>query len=247
MKQVSLEPEMVTLPSRREAAQSEAVAMLELIERVARDPTVDIVRLEALLAMRREIMADEARRAFATAMAAMQLELPSTLERGVIDIGRGKPMHYALWEDINEGIKPVLARHGFALTFRTGRDNDRVTVTGILSHAGGHTEETTLVLPVDQSGSKNAVQAIGSSTSYGKRYTASALLNLTSRGEDDDGRGGKVEPVSEEQLATLADMISQYKADRERLCKLMGVKTLADLPASRFNEVCEALAAKGRK
>jgi hypothetical protein len=38
----------------------------------------------------------------------------------------------------------------------------------------------------DASGNKNAVQALGSAISYGKRYTASALLNLTSHGEDDD-------------------------------------------------------------
>jgi ERF superfamily len=248
MKQATLDPEIVeALPARRETVESEASAMLGLIERVARDPTVDIARLEALLAMRREIMSDEARRAFSTAMAAVQLELPSTIERGVIDIGRGKPMHYALWEDINEGIKPVLARHGFALTFRTGRDGDRISVTGILSHAAGHTEETTMLLPLDQSGSKNAVQAVGSSTSYGKRYTASALLNLTSRGEDDDGRGGKVETLSDEQCAQLADLITEYKADKARFCKFFGIASLADLPASRYDEAVAALEAKAKE
>ena len=39
------------------------------------------------------------------------------------------------------------------------------------------------------------MQSVGSSVSYGKRYAASALLNLTTHGEDDDGRlgGGKLE------------------------------------------------------
>jgi hypothetical protein len=45
------------------------------------------------------------------------------------------------------------------------------------------------VLPVDLSGKKNPVQAVGSSVSYGKRYAIEALLNLTSRGQDDDSRG----------------------------------------------------------
>jgi hypothetical protein len=62
-------------------------------------------------------------------------------------------------------------------------------------HRGGHSEEATKFYPADTSGSKNAIQAIGSSISYGKRYTASALLNLTSRKEDDDGAKGGGEPV----------------------------------------------------
>jgi len=37
-------------------------------------------------------------------------------------------------------------------------------------------------------GSKNAVQAVGSSVSYGKRYVMSALLNITTTDDDDDGQ-----------------------------------------------------------
>jgi hypothetical protein len=97
---------------------------------------------------------------------------------------------YAKWEDINDAIRPVLHEHGFALSFRVKRVENAISVTGILSHEDGHSEETTLELPSDTSGSKNAVQAVGSSLSYGKRYTAMALLNITSRApmdRDDDG------------------------------------------------------------
>src|SRR3546814_14616593 len=86
---------------------------------------------------------------------------------------------------INAAIKPVLKRHGFALSFRTDFTNG-IRVVGVLTHSGGHKETTDFVLPADGSGNKNAVQAIASSVSYGKRYTAGALLNLTSHGEDDD-------------------------------------------------------------
>ena len=44
-----------------------------------------------------------------------------------------------------------------------------------------------MVLPLDTSGSKNAVQAVGTSVSYGKRYVMCAMLNIATRGEDDDG------------------------------------------------------------
>lgn len=182
-------------------AASEAAAVLSVIERMATNPEIDITKLEKLMEMHERIVARNARAAYYSAFAAMQAELPEIEERGNIVIhekGKDKTPEnviqstpYALWEDINAGIKPVLAKHGFGLSFRPGQTPDgRVTVTGILMHREGHQEEATVVLQHDSSGSKNAVQAVGSSTSYGKRYAANALLNLTSRDgieADDDG------------------------------------------------------------
>lgn len=189
---------------------SETTALIAMIERVALNPAIDIDKMERLLEMQERILARNAKTAYAAAFAEMQGELPTIEERGHIvvrekakdgsrtgDVIQDTP--YALWEDINDGIKPVLARHGFALSFRPGVAPDgRVSVTAILMHRDGHQEEATMILQHDSSGSKNAVQAIGSSTSYGKRYAAGALLNLTSRDgaeRDDDGKGA-VQTVS---------------------------------------------------
>lgn len=224
---------------------TETSAIIHMIERAARDPAVDIDKMERLLAMHDRVLAREAKAAYSSALSAMQTELPVISERGRIDIGRGKPQTYALWEDINEKIKPVLSKHGFALSFRTGQTESKITVTGILSHKDGHSEETTMHLPIDNSGSKNAVQAVGSSTSYGKRYTAAALLNLTSRGEDDDGQaGGAGVKITEEQMTELVDLCEATGSDRTKFCKYLKVASLADLPASRFNDAKAALEAK---
>jgi hypothetical protein len=184
-------------PAQVPAATSETAAVLSMIERVAMDKTVDIDRLERLLDMQERIINRNAKMAFTQAFAAMQPRLPAIDENGEIkhkdrDNPRAEAQligTYALWEDINEAILPILSEFGFSLNFRVSRNMDQVEVTGILSHRDGHTEETTLPLPHDFSGKKNAVQAIGSAISYGKRYTAILLLNLTSRNErtDDDG------------------------------------------------------------
>lgn len=174
----------------------------------------------------------------------MQTELPEISERGK---GHGG-IRYALWEDINEAIKPVMSRHGFALSFRTGREDGQIIVTGVLTHSGGHSEQTTLHLPVDSSGSKNAVQAVGSSTSYGKRYVAQALLNLTSRGEDDDGhRAGIGQTITEEQAADLRALMQEVGADEGRFCKYMAVQSIDAMPASKLKNAIAALEAKRTK
>lgn len=166
---------------------SESASLMEVINRAASDPNVDVDKMERLLGMYERISERNAKVAFHTALAHMQPELPIITENGKIMHGNKLISEYALWEDINEAIRPVLHKHGFALRFKTGNGGKNVEVTAILSHCEGHSEETTITLEHDSSGSKNAVQAVGSSISYGKRYAAEAALNITTRGKDDDG------------------------------------------------------------
>jgi hypothetical protein len=97
---------------------------------------------------------------------------------------------YPMWADINEAITPILGTYGFSLWFTMAMAADgKIAITCVLSHRGGHHQDTTLAFPYDSTGSKNNIQSMGSSISYGKRYTASALLNLSSRAlidADDD-------------------------------------------------------------
>ena len=185
--------QQVEVMPRTEVVQAEAGSLMEVISRAASDPNTDVDKLERLLSMYERITERSAKAAYTSALAEMQPRLPVINERGRIVIKEKGTENvisssgYALWEDINEAIGPILHEFGFALSFRTGMaDDGKVTVTGVLSHRDGHEESTTINLPHDSTGSKNAVQAVGSSTSYGKRYTTQALLNLTSRGEDND-------------------------------------------------------------
>jgi len=188
---------VVKQEAKSEIAASETSAILSMIERAARDPAVDIEKMERLFAMQERMLTRNAKAAYASALAEMQPTLPEIKHTGEIKHDKNKPPQstYAKWEDIHEQIAPILAAHGFALSFRTAVAESRITVTAILSHREGHSEETSLPLPSDGSGSKNAVQAVGSSVSYGKRYTACAILNIRTRGEDDDGAGAAKRPA----------------------------------------------------
>jgi hypothetical protein len=170
--------------------ESSATAIIQVIERAASNPEVDIDKMERLLQMQERVLARDAEAAFNADLAQMQNELPVIEENGAIKGRDGKVQsRYAKFEDINEAVKPILRQYGFAISFRTAFEGGEVIVTGVLSHRQGHREQSTVKLPADASGNKNNVQGWGSSISYGKRYTMSALLNITSRGEDNDGRG----------------------------------------------------------
>src|SRR5690606_4042351 len=114
--------------------------------------------------------------------------------------------------------------------------------TGVLLHKAGHREETTIKLPADSSGNKNAVQAVASSVSYGKRYAAGALLNLTSHGEDDDAfAGGGGVDISDWRNA-IADASSKDELD-----KLAAELKAAKLPAQALRGVRALWAAKAKE
>jgi hypothetical protein len=227
-----------------EVVRADASSLMEVISRAAGDPSTDVEKLERLMGLYERITDKTAKADYSAALAAMQPKLPVVAERGTGD----KNKKYALWEDINDAIRPVLAEHGFALSFRVGTAPAGMTVTGILSHRGGHQEETTMTLPLDTSGSKNAVQAVGSSTSYGKRYTAMALLNITSRGEDDDGKkGGDPARLNEDQIADVQALMEDVGADRVRFLRYIKVDSIADIRAADLPGVIKALEAKRAK
>jgi hypothetical protein len=227
----------------------ESNSIMAIISRAARDPNTDVDKMERLMAMAERAQERDARTAYYAALSRLQDELPEIQERGEIKIGQGsKGQKYALWEDINKAIKPILKSHGFALSFRTGVQDSKITVTGILSHEDGHAEETTIHLPSDTSGSKNAVQAVGSSTSYGKRYTASALLNITTRdGDDDGGAAGGDGPITDDQFQTIQELIERSGADPEKFCQHMKVGAIRDLTCAQYPAAIRALNTKLHK
>jgi hypothetical protein len=171
---------------------------VSMFERLARDPSVDVEKLQRLMDLQERAFKRDAEAAFNADLAQLQAKLPTIQERGSIkDRAGGVQSRYALWEDVNRVILPLLRDHGFSLTFRQEQTQAGICVTGVLSHRLGHSERTSITLPADTSGSKNAVQAVGSSVSYGKRYTAGMLLNLTS---------GDLEPDDDAQSAGSSEL-----------------------------------------
>ena len=191
-------------------------------------------------------LAPHPRRVFLGALSRLQAELPDIPERGEIRDPDGRPLAaYALWEDCAALLRAPLARHGFALSFRTETGAGALVVAARLAHVGGHAEETSLSLPFDASGWKNPLQAIGSAAAYGKRYAAQALLNLVSRGEDDDDAraAGGAPPLAAAALSALRARLQAADASEDKLARYLGLSSLAALPAARLPEAEAAVAA----
>lgn len=186
------ETQVIEHQSAPPAVSNETSAVLAMIERVACNPEVDMDKFERMIDMQERILKRNAEQAFSADFAAMQSELPRIARNGCIEIkdrnsGRvTQSTPFAKLEDINDGLRPVLQKYGFGVSFSIEQNQSGITVTAKLLHKLGHSERTSLTLPIDTTGSKNAVQGSGSTVSYGKRYTMSAILNI-STGDDMDG------------------------------------------------------------
>lgn len=230
----------VDVPS---VAVSETAAILSMIERAARDPAVDINKMERLFQMQQEAATRRARSEYLAAFSALQAVLPAVARKGKSHNGK-----YARFEDVIEAVRGPLSQHGFSLSFRVERHDGTIDVTGVLGHAGGHAEQTTLPLPADKSGQKNDVQMWGSAISYGKRYVALTLLGIATENDDDDGKAAGAGPViSDDQAITLRDMIEATGTDEAAFCKYLSTPKLSQLPAKDFERAITALKKKAGK
>lgn len=220
--------------------------MVSMIERIAMDPNADLAKLERMLELKEKHEATQAKAAFASAFAAASAEFPTIPLNGKGH--NGKP--YATLKDITAGTRPVLSRHGLTLSFSI-EVGDQVIVTAELMHKDGHSKSTSIALPRDNSGSKNAVQAVGSTQTYGQRYTAQAILGLSlgDDAEDDGNAGGGAETISAEQFIELRNKAADAGVSEETICKAAGVSDLHFFPAKSFDAAMKRLdrniAAKG--
>jgi hypothetical protein len=157
--------------------------ILDVIERTAANPNVDTGKLEKIIELQERILRYQAEQAFARDFIELQQALP-VVDRN----GEGhNEVSYARLEDIITAVRPVLHQHGFSLAHRTEWAEGRARVIAILTHRDGHSRTSEFIAAPDTSGGKNAIQAHGSTMSYGRRYTTLDVLGIVTRDADDDG------------------------------------------------------------
>ena len=233
-----------------------------MFERLAKDPKVDVAKLERLIALQERILAHNAKAAFTSAFALMQAEIPEIDEKGRIVVSGTVQSRYAKNEDIQRVLRPILAKHGFSLGFRTEWPDGLIEVVGELSHIGGHARESRFRAKADTSGNKNDTQALGSTVSYGHRYATKDLLNITSRGEDTDGQQSSRrrepapidhakadEPISDGQRKRLFVLIKQAGREQEDvkvwLWVRYGIDSTRKILRKDYDAICTAVEAPG--
>lgn len=229
---------------------NETTALISMIERAARDPSVDIEKFERLMLMKERVESDLAKKAFNAAASMAKGEIGPIAKNRVVDFTSAKGRTNYRHEDFAEvarTVDPILSKYGLSYRYRASQEAGKLKVTCVLSHNDGYSEETTLEAAEDHSGNKNSIQAIGSSATYLQRQTLKLALGLSASDHDDDGRASEGPAlISEEQRETLISRIIEVGADPVAFTSFCGVSNIADLPAKDFRQAMVALDAKAK-
>lgn len=218
--------------------------------RMAVEGKADLDKLEKLLAIQERWEANEARKAYHEAMAAFKKNPPKIEKDKKVgyDAKTGGRVGYthASLANVVEKITKSLSEHGLSASWRT-QQNGKIVVTCRITHVNGHSEETTLSADADSTGSKNSIQAIGSTITYLERYTLLASLGLATHDmHDDDGARSNDNPLTEAQIITLKEYVMQYSVDEAKFLKFLKVNTFEEIMQSQFNKAVSALQQKAK-
>lgn len=152
--------------------------------------------LERLLAMAKDVRAEQARAAWHDAMAKFQAEAPvvnkSKKARVQTRTGGSYEYSYAPLEDLISAMRPVLAKYGLSVVFKTIVDKTHVEASADVAHQDGHVESCKFAVPIDLESRMNAAQQVGSACTYARRYAYLSALGLSP--EDDDDAGNAARP-----------------------------------------------------
>ncbi len=240
------------------AARAGSTTLLAMIDKAVGAGNLDLV--DRMMTLQERWEKNEAKKAFVKALAAAKAKIkPIVKNRRVQFENRrndGKTDYFH--EDIAaiaDVVDPILGEFGLFYNWKVTNADGKVTVTCVLSHEFGHSEDAnTLIAPVDCSGSKNGIQGIASATTYLERYTLKAALGLAVQG-DDDGRAAADPtaktgpahqpqgPLTPEQVEDLQLRIVRAGLPIAAFYTWAKVERIEDIPASRFERCVQAVTA----
>lgn len=199
--------------------------MLEVIARAASDPTVDIEKLERLLALKERMDGQQAEAAFNDAMSRVQASMGRI---GADKTNKQTNSEYATYGKLDRVLRPLYTAEGFALSFGTDplEVDCMVRVTCHASHKAGFTRKYLIDMPSDGKGAKGndvmtKTHATGSATQYGMRYLLKMIFNVAIGDEDDDGNGASGADPVELQWIEVAQAIKIYPEYQSRKAEVL--------------------------
>jgi hypothetical protein len=173
------------------AAITQATSPMGLLQlAIEREGSIDVI--ERLANLQMQMMDREARIAYIQAFEEFKRTAPAIVKDSAIVVNGQERGKFAKLDQICDKLIPALLAVGITHRWKTSQDGGNIVCTCYLRHRLGHEEQgATFAAPPDTSGSKNAVQAVGSTGSYLERYTLVASCGIAIKGMDSVDTGQK--------------------------------------------------------
>lgn len=226
---------------------------MAIIDKIAALDNIDVDKLERMMQMQMQWEAQQNKKNFDACMTRISHRLAHVrifknksvgydIDKNDKSKGTKEAFKYTPVEDIDKVVRPILNEEGMAVSYDTEPSSIQGWHTVIikLSH-GGHSELSRIPLPLDVSGGKNNTQGMGSTYSYGKRYTLCAAFNIITVGEDDDAQGG---PISDEQSAEIKQGLKDTSVDVIKFLKILKAESVEEIRTKDYRRAITAIDAK---
>src|SRR5208282_2752795 len=117
--------------------------IMQIVERMLREPAFDLDRVEKMLALKAQWEAAEAKKAFTADMAAFKMNPPILYKNKHVGFTSKRTesstdYDHATHSEVTMKIIPALAAHGFSHNWVTEQPEGKVKVTCIITHRLGH-------------------------------------------------------------------------------------------------------------
>lgn len=216
---------------------------------IAVERGADIDQLQKLMELHERWEKNQARKSFDAAISAAKAQIKPIIKSREVDFTTAKGRTHYMYEDLAQiasEVDPILAEFGLSYRYRSSQEGNKLTVTCVIAHRDGHSEETTLSAAYDESGNKNSIQAIGSTTTYLQRYTLKLALGLAAA-KDDDAQNAGVEFITEKQAADLQAKAEEVGANIPNFLRYLKVSRFDQLPVSKYAAALRALEQKAQQ
>lgn len=218
MSELVTKKEVATVKSEVPAIQqSESSMILSALIDLAKDPTIEIGRLEKLMSLQERLEDRQAEKLYSTAIAKFQGECPTIQKSKKVKFesssGKTTQYNYSPLDEIVSVIKPILAKNELSYSFDIippEKGGTLATLQTKISHAGGHSVTSSLQFPeVHDDQRMNASQRRKSAISFAKRAGLENALGIVTTEEDDDARRAHHDECSPEQVQEINELIKK--------------------------------------
>lgn len=206
------------------------------------DKGLPVETMERLLAMRKELVAEQAMKAYISAMSKFQSECPIIKRDSVVKGKDGKERYrYAPLDSIVSQVKKVLTDNNLSYKFEEVKDDKYATAVCVVTHIDGHSERSSFKVEIGAEEYMTNTQKYGARMTFAKRYAFCNAFGILTGDEDNDAQEYLDKKIDD-------NMMKKYENDLNN-CKNLGELQIvwSNLPArakGQFNLLKEEIKKK---
>lgn len=169
----------------------------------------------------------------------------STLQGEIKDAHKDKAGYnykYADLSQVLEIVRPLLSKHGLAITQLCGSADEKVSVETMLMHTSGQWISSTIEMVAEKGKGRTMAQDVGSVISYARRYALTSLVGMTQTDNDaaivQEERPSMISP---QQAAFILKLIGDNQDLKQSVFTHYKVNKIEEMSSAAYNHAVERL------